>query len=57
MTIVATARTPLGGGEIIAAEWDFEGDGTYVAGKTGTPTEGRRARHGAHVQLNRARTS
>ena len=39
VTILAAARTPLGGGKIIAAEWDFEGDGTYVAGKTGAPTK------------------
>jgi hypothetical protein len=37
VTLVATARTPFGGGEIIAAEWDFEGDGAFVAGKIGKP--------------------
>ncbi|MDR7187001.1 hypothetical protein J2X85_004062 [Microbacterium trichothecenolyticum] len=35
--IVATARTPQGGGEVVAAEWDFEGDGLYVAGASVTP--------------------
>jgi len=34
---VATARTPAGGGKITAAEWDFEGDGSFVAGKVGKP--------------------
>ncbi|WP_286307897.1 PKD domain-containing protein [Agromyces mangrovi Wang et al. 2018] len=29
--IVATARAPRGGGLIITAEWDFDGDGTYDA--------------------------
>ena len=31
--LAAAAHTPPGGGKIIAAEWDFEGDGEYVAGK------------------------
>ncbi|HEY9309275.1 MAG TPA: PKD domain-containing protein [Microbacterium sp.] len=35
--IVATARTPEGGGRITAAEWDFESDGSYVAGDAVTP--------------------
>ncbi|MFF2485098.1 hypothetical protein ACFVSU_01755 [Microbacterium sp. NPDC058062] len=35
--LVATARTPVGGGKIIAAEWDCEGDGTYVGGTLATP--------------------
>lgn len=35
--IVATARTPQGGGQIVAAEWDFESDGSYVAGDTVAP--------------------
>ncbi|GAA1944808.1 PKD domain-containing protein [Microbacterium deminutum] len=37
VTIVATARTPLGGGKIIAAEWDYEGEGTFVPGLAGKP--------------------
>lgn len=35
--IVATARTSDGGGQIIAAEWDFEADGAYIAGGAVTP--------------------
>jgi hypothetical protein len=35
--IAATARAPLGGGQITKAEWDFEGDGEYVAGDVLTP--------------------
>jgi hypothetical protein len=37
--LVATARMPVGGGEITFAEWDFEGDGEYVAGKIAKPHE------------------
>ncbi|WP_194396212.1 PKD domain-containing protein [Microbacterium atlanticum] len=37
VALLAAARAPLGGGKIVAAEWDFEGDGTYVAGNAGKP--------------------
>ena len=39
INLVAAARTPLGGGKIIAAEWDYEGDGTYVAGDLRKPQQ------------------
>ena len=35
--LAAAAHTPAGGGKIIAAEWDFEGDGEYVPGKVTAP--------------------
>jgi hypothetical protein len=35
--LAAAAATPSGGGKIIAAEWDFEGDGVYVPGKLTGP--------------------
>lgn len=37
VAFVAAARTPAGGGKVITAEWDFEGDGTYVPGSVGSP--------------------
>jgi hypothetical protein len=35
----AVARTPRGGGEVTRAEWDFEGDGEYVAGAITKPKQ------------------
>ncbi|WP_219722020.1 PKD domain-containing protein [Microbacterium aurantiacum] len=35
----AVARTPRGGGEVIRVEWDFEGDGEYVAGAINKPKQ------------------
>ncbi|WP_456285339.1 PKD domain-containing protein [Microbacterium sp. JZ70] len=37
VNLVAHARTPRGGGKIVAAAWDFEGDGTFVPGDVRTP--------------------
>ncbi|WP_040569060.1 PKD domain-containing protein [Microbacterium yannicii] len=37
VNLIAAAHTPLGGGKVVAAEWDFEGDGTYVTGAVRTP--------------------
>lgn len=39
VSLVAAARAPLGGGKIVAADWDFEGDGTYVPGIVRTPRQ------------------
>lgn len=35
--LIASARTPHDGESIVSVEWDFEGDGTYVAGELRTP--------------------
>ena len=35
----AVARTPRGGGEVIRVDWDFEGDGEYVAGANDKPKQ------------------
>ncbi len=37
--LAAVARTPQGGGEVIRVEWDFEGDGEYVAGSINKPKQ------------------
>jgi hypothetical protein len=39
VSFFAAARAPLGGGKIVAADWDFEGDGTYVPGIVRTPRQ------------------
>ncbi len=39
MKLSAVVRTPQGGGEVIRVEWDFEGDGEYVAGEINKPKQ------------------
>jgi hypothetical protein len=37
VTLKARVQTPAGTGQIVATEWDFEGDGTYTAGAVERP--------------------